>query len=776
MIPVVNVTEPSEWDEMYDIEFSFIKDDHLIYKCNNIITYDIETSNGFNVNGEAIEFEHDKYNNDEEFRKLIDNSEQVSCLYVWQMAIEWQNGIKVFMGRTWDDFIEFVDKLTIEIRRQAIYGIQSINRVNENNYALHSKHNVIMYWFIHNLGFEMQHLRNIWNDDFAGKRKGRKAKFGNVFARQARKPMKARVNHNRVHIEMRDTLVLTQKKLSDWCKDEKLPIKKLEEPDDYYLHIRTPLTKLTSEEIQYSINDVVCMVYGIEKYRDKYETLDKIPLTQTGITRALLRKNVCEANKDWANKCCEITRAYTPDDFKDLVHLFQGGWTHGNKMFINRIINNCRCFDLASSYPSVLSICTFPVGHFIDCDINEFSTLEAQDLDYPEYRWYAKIKLKNVRSKIWNSYWSLSKICRDENDTFLIKGQIVDNGRIYKADEMTILLTDLDWDTFKQCYSYNELEVISLRKSEAGFMPKEFILTILDYFKIKTSLKGDESDPTIESKYRESKSIFNAFYGCSVTKIVTDQIEFEIDGWNKTPCDDNIFYDAIINTKPEQSFSCYQHGIWVTSHARHNLFQFIINLDKRIAYCDTDSIKGPFNEKDIDFIKKYNDEIEKKQEYVANHYGFDKTLYTAKTMKGKTKRLGVMEEEDPCSIKVLGAKRYVEKLDEDGTIICTIAGLPKSAGSNKIKKLEDFNDKTFWNTKESQKLMAVYNDEQSDCYFIDRDGNKYLSRARYGICLQPTTFDLSIGDEFRKFLEALSTGEMDREVDEFYNDTTKYLL
>ena len=775
MIPVVNVTEPSDWYELFDIEFKFDKEENSMYKCQNIITYDIETSNGFNVNGEAIEFDHDKFNNDEEYRKLIEKSEPLSCLYIWQCAIEWQDGVKVFIGRTWDDYIEFMDMLTKEMRRQAVYGHKSLNRNNEYAYSLHSKHNVIMYQFIHNLGFEYQHLRNIYNDDFAGKCKGRKAKYGNVFARQARKPMKARLRHtNRVTIELRDTLVLTQKSLDAWCNDEKLPVKKLKEPDDYYLEIRTPFTNLTQEEIQYSINDVVCMVYGIEKYRDKYEHIDKIPLTQTGITRALLRKNVCEANPTWAKQCCDITRAYTPDDFKDLVHLFQGGWTHGNKMFINRILHNCRCFDLASSYPSVLSICTFPVGEFIDCNADEFNSLASQDLDYPEYRWYAKIKFKNVRSKLWNSYWSLSKVCKDD-EQYLIKGQIVDNGRIYKCDEITVLMTDLDYDTWKQCYTYDEdFEVLKLRKSKSGFMPKEFILTILDYFKIKTSLKGDNSDPTIESKYRESKSIFNAFYGCSVTKIVTDQIDFEIDGWNKTPCDDNIFYDAILSTKPEQSFSCYQHGIWVTSHARHNLFQFIINLDKRIAYCDTDSIKGQFNEQDIDFIKKYNADIEKKQEYVANYYGFDKALYTAKTMKGKLKRLGIMEEEDPCSIKVLGAKRYVELL-EDGTIICTIAGLPKKAGKAKIKKLEDFNDKTFWNTKESQKLMAIYNDNQSDAYFIDRDGNRYLSRARYGICLQPTTFDLSMGNEFRKFLDALQHG-MDRETDEFYNDTTKYLL
>ena len=92
MIPIVEVKEPSNWYELFDIEFKFDKEENSMYKCQNIITYDIETSNGFNVNGEAIEFNHDKYNNDEEYRKLIqEKSEPISCLYIWQFAIEWQN-------------------------------------------------------------------------------------------------------------------------------------------------------------------------------------------------------------------------------------------------------------------------------------------------------------------------------------------------------------------------------------------------------------------------------------------------------------------------------------------------------------------------------------------------------------------------------------------------------------------------------------------------------------------------------------------------------------
>ena len=143
-------------------------------------------------------------------------------------------------------------------------------------------------------------------------------------------------------------------------------------------------------------------------------------------------------------------------------------------------------------------------------------------------------------------------------------------------------------------------------------------------------------------------------------------------------------------------------------------------------------------------------------------------------MKGKVKRLGIMEREEDCEeFKTLGAKRYVDLID--GKIHCTIAGLPKSAGEAKIKSVSDFNDGLVWNTRESEKVIAMYNDSQPDTVWTDRDGNQYKSKDRFGICLQPTTFDLSISGEFKRFLRTLATGKIDNE-DDFFTDVPSYLL
>ena len=776
MLKVINEIKASDFGEIYNIEFKYSKGNYNSMSCQTLMTFDIETSNGWRQpDGQVIGFDHEKYLNDEEYKNKIDNGEPMSLLYVWQFAVESENGPVVFMGRTWDDYFQFKEMLTREIRRQAIYGIKSVNRDSENFYAASTKNNVSAKIYVHNLGFEFQHLRNLYNEEMGKPGKGRHSKEGTVFARSARKPMKFTLHINRVAVEYRDTLVLTQKSLKSWCKDEKLPVQKLEEPKDYYLEIRTPKTQLNDEEIQYSINDVVSMLYGLEKYRDKFEKLNNIPLTQTGAVRLKCKERVCMTNPDWSAKCCEITKAYTPDDFKRLCQLFQGGWTHGNKMYIDKVIHDVRCFDFASSYPAVMTTRTFPIDHFEKCDVSEFDKLEQQDLNNPDYHWYAKIRIKDFVSCLDNSYWSTSKCCSemvDGKNTLLIKNYTADNGRIYSAEELTAYMTDLDWDTFKQCYTiYGGVEILELYKSKSGYLCKELITTILEYFSYKTSLKGNAEE---ESRYTESKQFVNSIYGCAVTKIVIDMVTFGTNGWDTTKFNDEMFYDTINRAKPENTFLAYQMGIWVTSWARHNLFDFIINLDKRVAYCDTDSIKGLFTDEDLKFVEDYNKNIEEIENKVASTIGFDPKMYTPKTKKGVTKRLGIMEREEDCQeFKTLGAKRYVDLID--GNIHCTIAGLPKSAGENKLKQVSDFENNIVWTTKESEKLIARYNDNQSESMWIDRDGHMYHSDDRYGICLQPTTFDLSLSKEFTKFLQVLASGKIDKS-DEFFSDTTSYLM
>ena len=48
------------------------------------------------------------------------------------------------------------------------------------------------------------------------------------------------------------------------------------------------------------------------------------------------------------------------------------------------------------------------------------------------------------------------------------------------------------------------------------------------------------------------------------------------------------------------------------------------------------------------------------------------------------------------------------------------------------------------------------NDAQSEMIWIDRDGNRFKSHDKYGICLAPTSFDLGVTDEYTLFCQIVS--------------------
>ena len=749
---------PDSWEKLFNIKFTFLSGNKYNIKyCQNAICFDIETSSGFldekkNIVRPYIAKKYDKLIS---YREAVEKYTPVSIMYIWMISIEdiATDKIYKFIGRTWEEYEKFMNVLSLEIRRQAMCGHKSRNRVKEFKAAQKSKMSVQAKNYVHNLSFETQFLYNVY-----------KHKFKGVFARNTHKPMKFYVNINKVHLEFRCTYFLTQKSLKNWCKDEKLPVQKAD-PINYEM-IRTPITELDPETLHYAIADTVSMVYGIRKFREKYGSLELIPLTQTGEVRLDLYENVCQKDPEWCMRMTEITQAYTFDFYQKLRKLFQGGWTHANACKVSKIYNDIVCFDFSSSYPAVMTQEMFPVSPFKKCDSSEFDILSSQDLYHPVYRWFAKIKVTDCKSKLHNTYWSYSKV----ED---VKNPLLDNGRIRYMKEGYIYVTDFDWDTFRKAYKF-DYEIIELYKSKAGYLSKTLLLRILDYYAGKTELKGIDEE---YSQYMSLKQKNNGIYGCMVMMLLMDEVSFDPDsddGWNIKHYEDlgaAYFYDTLSKVKEKHQFGCYQLGCWVTSIARHRLWHFIVHFDKdnKIVYCDTDSIKGLFTQADIDYVNKYNDNfIKSRCQEVADYYCFDASLFRPKTIKGKEKPLGYMDRELDCSLVTLGAKRYAAM--HDGKIETTIAGLPKQAGPKMIKKLEDFTNKTIWGAYYSHKQTAYYLNDQPECTWIDCHGQKYISHDRYGIALKPTTFDLSMTEEFSTFVSTLQGKQINTQLNSHFNN------
>ena len=348
----------------------------------------------------------------------------------------------------------------------------------------------------------------------------------------------------------------------------------------------------------------------------------------------------------------------------------------------------------------------------------------------------------------------------------------LDNGKIISADYAVITMTDLDWDIFNKAYDIESYEIIDAYEADADYLPKEMIITILDYFADKTALKGTGQD----SKYNAAKQFVNSIYGCCVTKIVTDEVEFG-DDWIKTAITEYEFMEkmakpdkpAKIEKEINEKFTTYQIGVWIPAWARHNLWDAILEFDSKTVYCDTDSIKGLFTDEDIKWFDNYNIHVGELQQKVATHYNFTVDKYSPLTIKGESKQLGIFESEGICDeFKSIGAKRYAAT--HEGKLETTIAGLPKSSGGKLITKVDDLADGLVWNPEQSGKLMAHYLDKQYASSWADEVGNSYNSNDRFGIMLEPIGFDMSLSSEYKKLFETLN-GQTDTD----YFEITKII-
>lgn len=230
MLPIThyNVLSPSKFEEIFDIKFAFTKDKFNTRNVNNILTFDTETSMGFRLpNGHVIARDNDRYENDEEYQKFIDSLPPVSTTYLWQTAIEdGKGGVKVFIGRTMDEYDEFMNMLTKEIKRQSFFGFDVQNdREHETKFAcLRLKSKVKLKIFVHNLAYDYQvGLRNTFEEKMLGDRRSQK-----IFAREMRKPMKIKFTYDKgMILEYVDTLVLAAgMSLGTWLETEHIAVQK----------------------------------------------------------------------------------------------------------------------------------------------------------------------------------------------------------------------------------------------------------------------------------------------------------------------------------------------------------------------------------------------------------------------------------------------------------------------------------------------------------------------------------------------------------------------
>lgn len=570
--------------------------------------------------------------------------------YHFQFAL----GDNIFLLRTWADILRLFD-----ILRE--YGDQ---------------HTLTFLIWIANAGFEFQFMR-------------RRLPITDCFCKDSRKPLRFRSGH----LEFRDCLALSGGDL-EYLANTYTRTKKLKGDLDYSIP-RNSQTPLTLIEEQYCINDVVILTefsdYCIKTYIDNGKN---IPLTFTSVARQKIKDVAFETparRKKIEHVVQKVMFSPTrPRYLTDMTYLFRGAWTHGNAWTLNRDIPDVYGVDIRSSYPAVMLQCTYPMGKFVQCEIQCDGRQITQSLDDKCYIFIAEFE--GLRQTTNHCLESISKvICEpleppalpeDVSDTEKFKilsrsieeekrkmyhGIMAFNGRIsttFDGRKVKVYLTELDYKNYCLFYTWDAMHIIYSQSAPRGKLPAYLLNPLRDLYRKKDNLKAAGAAAKTHPNYQQYEIIkkqINSFYGmcCTRIKFVVDFYDKDNQIWSRKKADKK--FDTM---KKDFILSPYW-GIYISAWARHRLAIAIhmIDFDKKhndVIYYDTDSIYFR-NFDNMKKIRTFNEAVNELNEEFHGLGCFD-----------------VIDGSPYRRFKTIGSKRYIKE-HSSGKVEAVIAGLDGEA-------------------------------------------------------------------------------------------------
>lgn len=661
---------------------------------------------------------------DIETTSFIDsNNEKSATMYVWMLGI---NGL-CMMGRTWEEFTDVIN------------AVVEILDLDENNRIVIG---------IHNLGYEFQFMRHYFE-------------WENVFSVDIRKPVYAITKNG---IEFRDTLILSGYKLETVGKNlHTYKVKKMVGDLDYS-KIRNCKTKLSEKEVGYCINDIKIVMAYLQECIDTEGDITKIPLTKTGYIRRYV-KNACfgldmnEKNyKKWDYMTLIQNLTLDPEEYRMLKRAFCGGFTHASPFYSGKICENVMSMDLTSSYPTQLCLPKFPMSKG---EIHNISSKKDFEESLKLYCCLFDIEIENLQSKfMYDAYISRSRCIQCDNP-------IISNGRVVSADRVVMTLTEQDYNIIKNVYTLDRIKIGKMYRYKRGYLPKDFVRSVLELYKSKTELKGlegnDKNGVPYSVTYLNRKEMLNSCYGMTVTDIVRDDIIYE-DDWREETPDLNESIEKYNTNKGR--FLFYPWGVWTTACARTAVWSAIFNLKDDYIYSDTDSVKFKHPEKHQEYFDRYNKMITEQLKRTCEHFGFPEEYIRPKNNKGKEKQLGIWDFDGLYKqFKTLGAKRYLCKYEKNPIngknsrkYSLTVSGLNKEITLPYLLKkygsniFEAFSDGLYIPNGYTGKNTHTYIDDVQSGTLKDYQGNIARYNEYSSIHLGSSDYSLSISQEYINFL------------------------
>lgn len=606
-----------------------------------------------------------------------------SVMYIWQMQIE----DTTIIGRYWHEFFGILEDIAKQIR---------------------GKHWLIL--FVHNLSYEFQFLKGLYQFE-----------PDEVFCMDSRRILKCDMFDC---IEFRCSYLLSNMSLAQFLK--RMQVEDQKGTDFDYSKIRYPWTPLSEDEMLYCINDVRGLVEAIHRLmaRDG-DSLATLPMTSTGYVRRDMKKSMRYGYN--ARQLKEMLPGV--EVYQILREAFRGGNTMANRYYADEIVEDVDSYDKVSSYPSSLLTERYPMTPFRkeQSSVSHFRKM----LKNGNFALLGRFEFYGIRLKdrlIGCPYIPKDK-CRD------LRGFTNSNGRILNADHLEISLTDIDFRIILSMYEWEGMTIKDLWSSRYHMLPLAFRNVVMEYYRIKTELKGVPEDSEDFQFYQKNKEKLNATYGMCVEDPAKDVMLFDHGEYVK---EDRPLSELLAKNN-RKAFLCYQWGVWCTAHSRKALQDGIDLCGKYsedFVYTDTDSVKS-INSVDFSGL---NRELEKKA-LSCKAYAADRN--------GEVHYMGVWEKEGHYPrFKTLGAKKYAYE-DESGRLHITIAGVNKRLGAKEMESLDNFREGFIFN--DAGGTESVFNDDVD--YTIEREGRAL--RITDNIVIRDSSYTLGITDEYRDVLNGL---------------------
>ena len=691
-----------------------------------------------------------------------------SWVYLWCFAID----DFIVYGRTVSDLVHWMRRLSQYMDLRTDFRLVT---------------------YIHNAKYDLQFFKNLISLE--------SRKQADFIARSRRQIIRCCMD---VCYEMRDSAVYTETPLS--MVGAEIGMQKYETD---HTEIYTPETPLPKEKIIYCARDVHILTtyFRIESY--KYGSLADIPLTATQKVKRVISECFSSEERRTHNAVKWISanqlktvhvskkKAPTPAQLKryerdqfvlnQLRTAFFGGFCYASGLWCDSDLTpedgtGVISADLDACYASMMLTRRFPMGKFAPMPVPKTPEAESELIHgrgiYKDMALLIQVRLKNITARIPDFAFLPAWIKYQRRKGRGIKTP-PRSSRIASADEIEIVLTDIDYRQLKKWYTGGEgggnIKIISVLGTRYNWLPQYIMDAVIRLYHEKKSAKRHikqlraEGVATMadEIEYRARKTMLARMYGVFVQDPVRAIYE-----WSD---EQHITKITRYSSTDTAQFGCvlYQWGVWVAAHAREKLLDMCGEIGTDIdadglrvwsgllCYADTDCVRWiDANPRALDVIQRDN---EKTREKIARILTPGRIARIEReyhiTIEPDTLiGCGEWEIERFSAYKQIGLKQYVY-VDQNNQFQTVIAGLPRAdyqtgadgqtvnRGMNYFdqfetnsEKMAAFSSDLIIPAENTKILRTDYFDEEREIDVVDVRGDVRHVVAPSGVNLIPTEY------------------------------------